>query len=126
MQNKLRQSHDGLGTLQNNENREIQEMQQQQAMQQMPQGGPPGVNQAPGRTGAAPGGGEGAGAAPTPPMPMQNMSMEKDATKFDGRTGGITPDYTMKVAGEEDDVDAIAAERAKEFGTKGWMKDLFE
>ena len=100
--------------------------QQQQAMQQMPQGGPPGVNQAPGRTAAAPGGGEGAGAAPTPPMPMQNMSMEKDATKFGGRTGGITPDYTMKVAGEEDDVDAIAAERAKEFGTKGWMKDLFE
>jgi len=50
--------------------------QQQQAPQQAP-AGPPGVNQAPGRTGAAPGGGEGGGAAPIPPMPMQQMDVDK-------------------------------------------------
>ena len=52
--------------------------QQQQAPQQAP-AGPPGINQAPGRTAAAPGGGEGGGAAPIPPMPMQQMhGQEKD------------------------------------------------
>jgi len=57
-----------------------QQMQQQQQQAPPPQAptGPPGVNQAPGRTGAAPGGGEGQGAAPIPSMPMQQMDIEKD------------------------------------------------
>jgi len=73
-----------------------QQQQQMDMMQQQMQGGeqgqpgqpgqqapvaPPGVNQAPGNTGAAPGGGEGEGATPIPPMPMQRMDLLKDAEK---------------------------------------------
>jgi hypothetical protein len=73
-----------------------QQQQQMDMMQQQMQGGeqgqpgqpgqqapvaPPGVNQAPGNTGAAPGGGEGEGATPIPPMPMQRMDLLKDAAK---------------------------------------------
>jgi hypothetical protein len=63
---------------------QMEQMQmQQQMMEQQAQAGqqpgqppaaPEGVNQAPGRVGAAPGGGEGEGAQPLPPMPMQNMN----------------------------------------------------
>jgi len=73
-----------------------QMQQQQQMMEQQAQSGqqpgqppapPEGVNPAPGRTGAAPGGGESAEAQPMPPMPMQNMD-------FAPLKGGQSKDYT--------------------------------
>jgi hypothetical protein len=87
---------------------QMEQMQQQQEMmeQQAQSGGQPGepqaqsgqqpgqppappegVNPAPGRTGAAPGGGESAEAQPMPPMPMQNM-------EFAPLKGGQSKDYT--------------------------------
>ena len=102
-------------------------MQQQQQQQQQAPAAPPGVNQAPGRVAAAPGGGEGGGAAPAPPVPMQMMvngnGLEKDAKKFGGRFAGVTPDWHSKSPLDEDNVDEIADARAE---GKGWMQDLFE
>jgi hypothetical protein len=111
---------------------QMQQMQEQQQaaeqQQQQAPAAPPGVNQAPGRVGAAPGGGEGGGAAPAPPAPMQMMmngnGLEKDAKKFGGRFAGVTPDWHAKATGlDDDDVDKIADARAE---GKGWMEDLFE
>ena len=98
------------------------EMMQQQQQQQMA-AAPPGVNQAPGRVGAAPGGGEGGGAEPAPAMPLQSMMLAKDAKKFGGRFAGQTPDWHDKSPLEEDDVDEIADARAE---GKSWMQDLFD
>jgi len=68
-----------IGLEQQEQQMEMMQQQQQAAQQQQQQApaAPPGVNQAPGRTGAAPGGGEGQGAAPIPPMPMQQMDTAK-------------------------------------------------
>jgi len=87
---------------------EMMEQQQEQQTQMMEaQAGqqpgqapapPEGVNPAPGRVDAAPGGGEGAGAAPVPPMPMQNMN-------FAPLKGGQNKDYTYNGRGEGQVVD---------------------
>ena len=105
-----------------------QQQQQMQQMPQMPEGGPPGVNQAPGRVASAPAGGEGGGASPAPAVPLQNMAdlFLKDAKKFGGRFAGRTPDWHEKSPFDEDDVDAIADVRAEKAEAKGWMQDLFE
>ena len=75
---------------------QMEQMEQQQMMmEQQAQSGqqpgqppapPEGVNPAPGRTGAAPGGGESAEAQPMPPMPLQNMA-------FAPLKGGQNKDY---------------------------------
>ena len=59
-----------MGLEQMQQQMEMMEQQQQMAeMPQMaPQEQPPGLNQAPGMVGPAPGGGEGPGAAPSPPI----------------------------------------------------------
>jgi len=91
-----------MGLEQQEQQMQMMEQQQQAAQQQQQQappqapGSPPGVNQAPGRTGAAPGGGEGQGAAPIPPMPMQQMDLSKDAEKpkdfvYNSLSGNRTP-----------------------------------
>jgi len=114
-----------LGLEQQQQQMEMMQQQQQQA-QQAP-AAPPGVNQAPGRIGAAPGGGEGGGAAPAPAVPLQQMmngdGLEKDAKKFGGRFAGVTPDWHDKSPLEEDNVDDIADARAE---GKSWMSDLFD
>ena len=96
--------------------KQMEQMQQQQEMmEQQAQAGqqpgqapapPEGVNPAPGRVDAAPGGGEGAGAAPVPPMPMQNMN-------FAPLKGGQNKDYTRAARGEGEphDVDALGEAR---------------
>ena len=113
----------------------LDQMEQQSEMQQqmMQQGSPTGVNQAPGREGAAPGGGEGAGAAPAPAIPLQGMDLSK--SKFNGRFGGQTPDWHGKTPMEERDIDEYAkgrddADMPKGMGTPKkikptmWMNDL--
>ena len=114
-----------LGLEQQQQQMEMMQQQQQQA-QQAP-AAPPGVNQAPGRIGAAPGGGEGGGATPAPAVPLQQMmngdGLEKDAKKFGGRFAGVTPDWHDKSPLEEDNVDDIADARAE---GKSWMSDLFD
>ena len=69
---------------------QMQMMEQQQQMMQaqpgqqpgQPPAPPEGVNQAPGRVGAAPGGGESAEAQPMPPMPMQMMAYANQNKDF--------------------------------------------
>ena len=101
-----------------------EEMQEEQMNAMMSQQGmTPGVNPAPGNVAAAPAGGEGPGAAPI--QMMWNGVLEKDATKFNGRTGGRTPDWTDKVPGEERDIDTYfdnrnEAEQNRQFGIKGF------
>ena len=82
-----------------------QMQQQQQMMEQQAQSGqqpgqppapPVGVNPAPGRTGAAPGGGESAEAQPMPPMPMQMM-------EFAPLKGGQSKDYLYNGMGSKKD-----------------------
>ena len=103
---------------------------QQQQMEQMQQmGGVEGVNPAPGRTAAAPGGGEGPGASPMPPMPMQQMDLDKGEGKFKGM--GYTPGLSTKPPFDKNgndtdrDIDSWTEERERGPGSKGWMKDLF-
>ena len=113
---------------------QMQQMQeQQQAAQQQQQqapAAPPGVNQAPGRTGAAPGGGEGQGAAPIPPMPMQQMDLSKDAKKpknfiYNDLGTGSRPR-------DEDDLNAYADARGDGEGTPyinkstNWVQGIME
>ena len=63
------------------------------------------------------GGGEG-GAA------IQAM-MQKGEGKYGGRTGGITPDASMKLPGEERDIDEYAEARRKKGEDKQWgIKDF--
>ena len=59
------------------------------------------------------GGGEGGGAA------VQAM-MQKAEGKYKGRTGGITPDASMKLPGEERDIDEYAEARKKKGEDKQW------
>ena len=77
-----------------------QEMMEQQAQSGQQPGQPPappeGVNQAPGRTGAAPGGGESAEAQPMPPMPMQMM-------EFAPLKGGENKNYLYNGMGSKKD-----------------------
>ena len=45
--------------------------------------------------------------------------------KYKGRTGGITPDWTMKVPGEERDIDEWAKKRDKKSEDRAYgFKDL--
>ena len=67
------------------------------------------------------------GAAPANAGPMQMMwdGVLEKATKFNGRTGGRTPDWTEKVPGEERDIDTYfdnrnKAEQDRQFGIKGF------
>ena len=56
---------------------------------------------------AAEGGGEEGGG-----MPMQAMLLKAEG-KYNGRTGGITPDASMKLPGEERDIDEYAEARER-------------
>ena len=47
-------------------------------------------------------------------------SLEKAKGKYKGRTGGITPDWTMKLPGEERDIDEWAEARRKKAEEKQW------
>ena len=86
----------------------VQQMKEQSEMQQEQmneiagqQGQPTGINPAEGRTGMAPAGAEG--------MPLQMMWDEITKSKFNGRTGGVTPDWMDKNPFEERDIDEFAA-----------------
>ena len=90
----------------------VQQMKEQGEMQQEQmneiagqQGQPTGINPAEGRTGMAPAGAEG--------MPMQMMWDEITKSKFNGRMGGVTPNWMDKVPGEERDIDEFAAKYGK-------------
>jgi len=93
----------------------MEQQQEQQAQMMEAQAGqqpgqapapPEGVNPAPGRVDAAPGGGEGAGAAPVPPMPMQNMN-------FAPLKGGQNKDYNWNGRGDgyQHDPDELGEQR---------------
>ena len=84
--------------------------QQQQMMEQQAQSGqqpgqppapPEGVNMAPGRTGAAPGGGESAEAQPMPPMPMQMMAYANQNKDFTWNTRGQGTPHDVDELGEK-------------------------
>ena len=86
----------------------VQQMKEQGEMQQEQmnemvgqQGQPTGINPAEGRTGAAPAGAEA--------MPIQMMWDEVTKSKFNGRMGGVTPNWMDKVPGEERDIDKFTA-----------------
>ena len=90
----------------------VQQMKEQGEMQQEQmneiagqQGQPTGINPAEGRAGMAPAGPEG--------MPMQMMWDEITKSKFNGRMGGVTPNWMDKVPGEERDIDEFAAKYGK-------------
>jgi hypothetical protein len=69
--------------------------------------------------GAMAGGGEGGGAA------VQAMLLAKGEGKYGGRTGGITPDASMKLPGEERDIDEYAEARKKKGEDRQWgIKDI--
>jgi len=108
----------------------MQEQQQQAQPAEQAPAAPPGVNQAPGRSGAAPGGGEGQGAAPIPPMPMQQMDLNKDAKKpknyvYNDLGSGSRPR-------DEDDLNAYADARGDGDGTPyinkstNWVQGIME
>ena len=68
--------------------------------------------------GGGEGGGEG-GAA------VQAMLLAKGEGKYGGRTGGITPDASMKLPGEERDIDEYAEARKKKGEDRQWgIKEL--
>ena len=105
---------------------QMQEQQQaaQQQQQQAPAApGPPGINQAPGRTAAAPGGGEGEGAAPIPPMPMQQMDIEKAKNYLWNAMGSPHPNI-------ERDVDEMGEQRKSADDPtntpKNWVQGIME
>ena len=101
--------------------------QEQMMQQQQQQGAPPGVNQAPGRVGPAPGGGEGPGAAPIPPMPMQNMafaSQNKDFT-YNARGQGEPHDIDRLGEVRKDDMDPTKTESATN-RPKTWVEGIME
>ena len=124
-----------MGLEQQEQQMQMMEQQQQAAQQQQQQtppqapAAPPGVNQAPGRTGAAPGGGEGQGAAPIPSMPMQNMDIDKDAAKpkdfVYNSLGSPHPDKQKDV----DELNAYAEARSDSPYvniTKTWVQGIME
>ena len=106
-----------------------QQMMEQQAQSGQQPGQPPapaeGVNQAPGRTGAAPGGGESAEAQPMPPMPMQMM-------EFAPLKGGQNKDYTYNMLPRKerdaDDLDKYADARKDDLDPtktpKNWVEGI--
>ena len=100
-----------------------QEAAQQQQQQQQAPAGPPGINQAPGRTAAAPGGGEGEGAAPIPPMPMQQMDIEKAKNYLWNAMGSPHPEI-------ERDVDEMGEQRKSADDptnlSKNWVQGIME
>lgn len=104
---------------------QMQMMQAQQQAQQQAPAAPPGVNQAPGRVGAAPGGGEGEGAAPIPPMPMQAMELSK-AKDYLWNARPHRPD------GFETDIDSYGEARKDEDDStkvptsKTWVQGIME
>ena len=90
----------------------VQQMKEQGEMQQEQmneiagqQGQPTGINPAEGRAGMAPAGPEG--------MPMQMMWDEITKSKFNGRMGGVTPNWMDKVPGEERNIEEFAANYGK-------------
>ena len=119
-----------MGLEQMQQQMEMMEQQQQMAeMPQMaPQEQPPGLNQAPGRVGPAPGGGEGPGAAPIPPIPLQQMDVSKDAAKphdYIWNSRGNRPD------GFETDIDEYGeARKSNDDPTKNvgktWVQGIME
>jgi|10_taG_2_1085330.scaffolds.fasta_scaffold00108_23 hypothetical protein len=74
-----------------------------------------------GAAGGAEGGGEaaGGGGAEGGGAPIQAMLL-KGKGKYKGRTGGITPDASMKLPGEERDIDEYAEARQKKGENKQW------
>ena len=101
------------------------QMQQQQQMTQPPDG-PPGVNQAPGNTASAPGGGEGPGASPVPPMPMQNMDIEKAKDFLYNYMGSPHPKKTRTAEDLDKYADARKSPDDPTASTKTWMQGIVE
>ena len=104
-----------------------QEQMGQQMMQQQ-QGAPAGVNQAPGRTGAAPGGGEAPGAAPIPPMPMQNMAYASQNKDFTWNARGQGTPHDIDKLGEvrKDDMDPTKEAHDAQQRPKTWVEGIME